>query len=279
MKNKSFIISSLILIAVIVYLFVTAPPPLPEHTDSGKRIPTRLVLQLANQENKHARSLYTKEIVQAGKKQGLKFDEQWQQDSIIAGPLPAQFLRETAMYLEKSPVRLGLYLGSDFPINQVNRLSGEQLRIFNNIKTNQQDQFFHLAEDNTFVYMSPDVAIARACVSCHNDHKQSPKNDWQLNDVMGATTWLYPDKTISLSDTLALLNELRNGFRYAYRFFLKEVSQLDRPPIIGNKWPADGYFVPAEDVFMQKLTEQASTYTMSQLLKAATAEEPQLDAM
>lgn len=271
MKNSKFI--SFVLLAVIVYLFVTAPPPLPEHDISGVRLPIRDVLQLANEENKVARALYTKEIVQAGKKQDLKFDEQWQEKSVIAGPLPAQFLRETATHLEKSPVRLGLYLGSDYPINKVNQLSGQQLEIFKQLKKTRQDSFFHLKADQTYVYMSPDVAITKACVSCHNKHGETPKSDWQLNSVMGATTWLYPSETISLTEAIKLLQELRNGFRFAYGYFLTEIKQLKNPPPIGNKWPREGYFIPSEKIFMQALTERASNNTLVRLMQLVKEQE------
>ncbi|MDH5407935.1 MAG: DUF3365 domain-containing protein [Gammaproteobacteria bacterium] len=273
MKSKTFIIQFLLLCTLIVYLFVTAPPPLSETESTGMQIPIERVFKIANEENKQARALYTKEIVQAGKKQGLKFDEQWQESNIIAGPLPAQFLRETAMHLEKSPVRLGLYLGSDYPINKVNQLSGQQLELFKKIKQTGRDHFYHIPEDKTYVYMSPDVAIAKACVSCHNEHKETPKQDWKLDDVMGATTWLYPEETISLSEALHLLSELRAGFRFAYKYFLMEIKQMKNPPEIGNKWPRDGYYVPSIDGFMTKLTSRSSADTLDLLMQSVKKSE------
>ena len=36
------------------------------------------------------------------------------------------------------------------------------------------------------VYMSTDFASTDSCVSCHNEHPDSPKNDFQLGDMMGA---------------------------------------------------------------------------------------------
>lgn len=268
MKNKFYLTQILVLSIFIVYLFVSAPAPLPEEDNSGVRVPTQLVLKMANEENKSARVLYTKEIVQAGKKRGLKFDEEWQESHIVAGPLPAQFLRETAIYLEKSPVRLGLYLGSDFPINKVNQLSGQQLTQFNQMKIKLKDVYFHIPDDQTYVYMSPDVAISKACVSCHNEHKQTPKNDWKMSDVMGATTWLYPDETVSLKDAIKILTELRNGFRYSYEYFLAEMSQLEKPPVVGKKWPNEGYFVPSVEVFMKKLTGNASSTSLETIIQA-----------
>jgi len=271
-SNQQFAITALILIMVIVYLFVTAPAPLEDDKQSGMQLPIDIVLRLANEENKAIRKLYTQEIVQAGKKIGIKFDEQWQEKSIVAGMLPAQFLRETAMYLEKSPVRLGLYLGSDYPINQVNLLEGLQAKKFLELKDKKHDVFFNAPAEKTFVYMSPDIAVVKPCVTCHNEHPESPKTNWKLNDVMGATTWLYPEQTISVSDALNLLAELRNGFRFAYQYFLDEVGQMPKNYQVGDKWPGDGYFVPSKDAFMKEFSRRASDSTLNKLLLHLTSD-------
>ena len=266
-SNQKFVITVLAMIMVIVYLFVMAPPPLEDKKTSGVQLPIEFVLRLANEENKVARRLYTEEIVQAGTKIGIKFSEEWQDQSIIAGMLPAQFLRETAMYLEKSPVRLGLYLGSDYPINKVNLIEGMQAKKFQELKTKNQDVFFNAQDEQSFIYMSPDVAAVKACVSCHNEHPQTPKTDWKLNEIMGATTWLYPERTISVAEALVLLRELRNGFGYAYELFLGEVKQMQKKYVVSNKWPKDGRYIPSKDVFMNALSKRASDSTLSTLLQ------------
>lgn len=265
-NNQQFVIAILILTMIIVYLFVTAPPPLEDEKKSGRQLPIEFVLRLANEENKIVRKLYTKEIVQAGKKVGLRFKEEWQKESVIAGMLPAQFLRETARYLEKSPVRLGLYLGSNYPINRVNLIKGLQATKFQQLKENRKDVFFNMPEEQTFVYMSPDIAVIKACVTCHNQHAETPKKNWKINDVMGATTWLYPDKKISVTDALILLAELRNSFRFSYQSFLNEVKQMSKFYSIGDKWPKDGNFVPGSDEFMLEFSRRASASTLNELL-------------
>jgi len=265
-SNQQFIIAVLILIIVIVYLFVTAPPPLNNKQQLDAQLPVEFVLRLANEENKVVRKLYTKDIVQAGTKIGIKFDEKWQKESVVAGMLPAQFLRETAMYLEKSPVRLGLYLGSKYPINETNLIEGLQATEFSKLTNKKQDVFFNLPADETFVFMSADIAVVKACVTCHNEHPETPKADWKMNDIMGATTWLYPRKAMSVNDALLLLSELRNGFKYSYQLFLNEVKKMPKPYSIGNKWPDEGDFVPKTDTFMEKFSALASHSTMEKLL-------------
>ena len=266
MNNRKFLVTVLILLIVLVYLFVSEPPPLLHKDSVGVQLPIELVLRLADEENKIVRNLYTKEIVQEGKKRGIKFDEEWQDKSIIAGLLPAQFLRETAMYLEKSTVRLGLYLGSDYPINKVNLLKGLQLDKFKNIKKNREEAFFVMRKENTYVYMSPDIATVKACVSCHNKHPQSLKVDWKMNDVMGVTTWLYPEDTINLKDALNVLAELRNGFKFSYQYFLKEAKEMKKTYLIGDKWPREGDFVPSAEEFMNEFSKRASYITLNKIL-------------
>jgi len=265
-NNQQFVIAGLILIMTIVYLFVSAPPVLENERKLGAQLPIEFVLRLANEENKIIRKLYTKEIVQAGKKIGIKFQEEWQEKTVIAGMLPAQFLRETAMYLEKNPIRLGLYLGSDYPINRANLIKGIQKTKFAELKTTKRDVFFNMPAAETFVYMSPDIAIVKACVTCHNKHAETPKTNWKMNDVMGATTWLYPEKTISVSDALILLAELRNGFKFSYQYFLNEVKQMPKSYHVGDKWPRDGDFVPSSDAFMKAFSSRASSLTLNDLL-------------
>jgi hypothetical protein len=36
------------------------------------------------------------------------------------------------------------------------------------------------------------VAIAPACVACHNGHKDSPRSDFQMGDVMGGVVVRIP---------------------------------------------------------------------------------------
>lgn len=250
-----------------VYLFVTAPVPLETDRGLNKKISIEKIFKILNDENKIVRSIYTKEIVIKGKKSGLKFDENWQDEGIVAGPLPAQFLRETAKNLERRPVRLGLYLGSDYPINEANKLTGTQLVNFENIKKTMDDRFFHVNDMGVYVYMSADIAIAKACVSCHNKHRQSPKNNWALNDVMGATTWTYPDEKISIEDALLMISEFQLSVKTSYERYINHIASKDSPPLIGKKWPVDGYYLPSSKEFMRQVTSKSSVNTMSSLVQ------------
>lgn len=228
------------------------------------------VLEMVSKENDITRTLYTKAIVGAGKKQGLKFDEDWQKADVEAGPLPALFLRGIANDIRKSEVPLGLYLGSDFPINKANKFEGKQGELFKQIKNDRKPQHFYDEDQKIYTAMFADVAGAGACVSCHNKHEQTTKDDWKLGDVMGATTWQYPTDSLSYDATIAVLKAYRNGTVAVYKDYLAEIAAFksSEKPVVGEKWPsAGGKYLPSPEVFLDSVRELASAETMAVLLK------------
>ncbi|MGC6431514.1 MAG: c-type heme family protein [Jejuia sp.] len=228
------------------------------------------VLEMVAKENDVTRTLYTKAIVGGGKKQGMKFDEDWRKDDVEAGPLPALFLRGIATSIRKSPVPLGLYLGSDFPVNAANKFEGKQAELFTQIKKDQKPQFFYDESQKLHTAMFADLASAGACVSCHNDHPQTSKSDWKLGDVMGATTWQYPKDSLTYKETVAVLNSYAQGTVDIYMEYLDEIEAFEtsEKPEIGDKWPADGNYLPTPEVFLDSVRKLSSYETMKHLVAA-----------
>lgn len=268
MSTRSFVLSFLALIALIVFLFVSAPPPLPEQVAPDATIAVESVLALAESENDAVRTLWTEEIVGAGEPAGLRFSEDWRESNEDAGPLPALFLRETARNLERDPVRLSLFLGSDAPINPENGFKGVQQQAFLRLLTTGVPQFFQMPDTGLHTAMFPDNAVAEACVNCHNDHEDSPRQDWQLNDVMGATTWAYPDALLTGDEMIRLLVALRSAFRRTYQTYVDKSKTFEDPPEIGLQWPRDGNYLPTADAFMEELYGRTARTSLDALLKA-----------
>jgi len=269
-SGKYFTLASMCLFALIVYLFVSAPPPLPEQATPDATIAVERVLALVESENDAVRALWTKEIVGAGQRAGLRFSEDWREHDEEAGPLPALFLRETARNLERDPVRLSLFLGSDYPINPANGFQGLQQDKFKLIRQTGAPQFFLMPDTGLYTAMFPDEAVVEACVGCHNDHADSPRSDWKLHDVMGATTWAYPDAKLATGEMIAILTALRKAFRGTYQAYLDKVATFPHPPQIGRRWPRDGYYLPSSDVFMDELGRRTAQESLDALLQAAT---------
>lgn len=266
MKTSTLTLSILSLTTLSIYLFVSAPPQLPDDTAYGAQIPVQKMFEILNQENKAVRAIWTKEIVGEGKTAGLKFDEHWREKEVEAGPLPALFLRETAKVLEKDPTSLSLFLGSDFPINSANKFGDLQIKALANIKETQKPQFFFNADIGSHSAMFSDIAVAQGCVDCHNKHPDSPKTDWKLNDIMGATTWSYPRATVSSDEIMQNIVALRRGFKEAYSEYLAKTQSFTKKPLIGDKWPKDGFYLPSLETFMKRIDEQNSGHTLEGIL-------------
>ena len=193
-------------------------------------IPVEQMFSVLQTENAAVRAMWTREIVGEGKKVGLKFDEHWRDADLDAGPLPALFLRETAKSMEKSPVRISLFLGSDYPISPDNRFEGLQQEKFQALRQSRQAQFFYVPDTGLHTAMFADIAVAEPCISCHNKHEQSPKHDWRLNDVMGAATWMYPESVVTLQDTLKAITVLHQVFGIPIRHtWIKSLPLRIRP--------------------------------------------------
>ncbi len=267
--NHIDMIAALVIILLTVYFFVQSPIPLPEPDAINKndRIPVNTLFKILAEENNQMRTQWTKRIVVKGKSAGLQFGEEWRTAQTDQGPLPALFLRDVAAQLEKSPIALSLFLGSDFPINSANKFTGLQEKYFTKIKTTQQPQFFFDQDSQRYTAMFADKVVAKACASCHNQHSDSSKKDWQMQDVMGATTWSYPKAYVSTSELTRVVATLRAAFKKTYTSYLNKTKTFQNPPKIGTQWPDEGYFVPSAAVFMQSFKQSASLTTLEFMLQ------------
>lgn len=255
--------------AVITYLFATAPVPLDAVAGRTMSMSTEEALTLLAHENDVTRTLFTKAIVGQGKPQGMKFDEDWADPEVVAGPLPALFLRGVASELAASPVPLGLYLGSDFPIEKSNLFEDRQAEEFQAMRKDQRARFFVDPTTSEHIGMFPDFAVAMPCVSCHNEHERTSKTDWKLGDLMGATTWSYPADSVSTDEFLAMLEAYRAGVGVVWSRYLDEWEALpieDRPDF-GPHWPSQGFHLPDLATLRDSIDALASPAIMKGLTK------------
>ena len=189
-----------------------------------------------------------------------------------AGPLPALLLREVSARLQSHGTGMGLFLGSDFPIAAPNRFNGPQTERFNEMKANGRPAYFVDAGTGMQTAMYFDPASAPGCVACHNEHPESSKRNWVLNDPMGAVTWLYREETVSTQDVLSRLAVLRQSVREAYQSYLDKAVGFSNPAVsIGIKWPSEGLFLPDVETFMAAISRRASERTLQGLMAAAGA--------
>ena len=117
--------------------------------------------------------------------------------------------------------------------------------------------------------MFPDFAGAAPCVTCHNEHPETTKSDWQLGDIMGATTWTYPSDSVSSDELQAIIMAYREGATATYQTYLDKAAKFSKNevPAVGEAWPASGYVLPTPKVFLDSINELASEKTLKGILK------------
>jgi hypothetical protein len=145
--------------------------------------------------------VYTKKIVNrlAAKDKVITASEHFEDDQALA--LPAQMFRFGAEMVaeraEENPdVNFSYSLQSLWPVNSQNapRTDAEKAGL-QYVVDNKGENYYTvetLGDTKYFTAVYPDVAVAPVCVSCHNEHKDSPKRDFEMGDVMGGVVIRIP---------------------------------------------------------------------------------------
>ena len=85
---------------------------------------------------------------------------------------------------------------SMWPINKQNTPRTEaEIAGLEYVAANKGQNFYAeetLGGKKYFTAVYADTAVAPACVSCHNEHKDTPKSDFELGDVMGGVVLRIP---------------------------------------------------------------------------------------
>ena len=134
------------------------------------------------------REVYTKHVVERLQNKGVVVaSENWEEKNTL--PLPAQFLMESGRVVAKKGLGVQYRLISLWPINKRNGASSEFEKIgLGTILTHPTKPYTAFVKEGGTRYFQavyPDLAVAQACIGCHNSHPDSPKRDFKINDVMG----------------------------------------------------------------------------------------------
>ncbi|MCF8721658.1 Tll0287-like domain-containing protein [Nitrospina gracilis] len=110
--------------------------------------------------------------------------------------LPAQFLKKVSEIAARRNTGVEMNLLSLWPINPQNGPSNEFERdALEWVTIHPIRPFIRWTRAGNVSYFSavyPDHAISAACVECHNQHPNSPRHDFKLNDVMGGLRVSFP---------------------------------------------------------------------------------------
>jgi hypothetical protein len=141
------------------------------------------------------RMIYTTHVVNRMQEKGIvSAAEHWEQENAL--PLPAQFLQHSGRLVAESGRGIRYRLIGLWPIYQRNAPATEFERKALDTLRRQPERpvtgFVASGKKQYFQAIYPDRAVSTACVTCHNSHPMSPKQDFKLNEVMGGIAITIP---------------------------------------------------------------------------------------
>ena len=142
------------------------------------------------------RTVYTRLIVnRLQNEEGvIKASEHFMDEKALV--LPAQMFRFGAEMVAEETDAFSYSLLSLWPINKQNApVTDMEKEGLQYIVDNPGENFYGEEELGGITYYTavyPDVAVATACYSCHNNHKDTPKDDFEAGDVMGGVVIRIP---------------------------------------------------------------------------------------
>ncbi|MFK8050846.1 MAG: DUF3365 domain-containing protein [Halioglobus sp.] len=142
------------------------------------------------------RTVYTRLIVNRlqNKEKVIKASEHFEDEKALV--LPAQMFRFGAEMVGEKTEDFSYSLLSEWPINSQNAPRTEAEKVgLSYIAENKGENYYtteELGGKTYFTAVYADNAIAPACVSCHNEHKDTPRTDFKIGDVMGGVVIRVP---------------------------------------------------------------------------------------
>lgn len=142
------------------------------------------------------RTVYTREVVNRlqNEEKVIKASEHWRDEKAL--PLPAQMFRMGAEMVAEKDAGFRYALLSLWPVNKQNSARTEVEKTGLQFVVDNSGQNYYaeeaLGDREYFTAVYADKAVTPACISCHNAHKDSPRRDFELGDVMGGVVLRIP---------------------------------------------------------------------------------------
>jgi Protein of unknown function (DUF3365). len=142
------------------------------------------------------RTVYTRMVVNRlqNDEKVIKASEHWKDEKAL--PLPAQMFRYGAEMVAEKNAGFTYSLLSLWPVNKQNapRTEAEKVGLEQVAKNPKQPYYTEetLGKTKYFTAVYPDRAVSPACVTCHNEHRDSPRTDFKIGDVMGGVVLRIP---------------------------------------------------------------------------------------
>jgi len=182
-------------IATIVVLGTQNVDAIEKGSKTPLGIPAITVADLLHAVIMAHRHFYTLDIANRLLQEGIvDVSENWRATNSL--PLPVQFLQETSEMAELTGVKVRYHLISQWPINKANAPATEfERRGLKEIQMHPNKAYSDIigrGGEEFFGAIYPDRAVTRVCIDCHNLHPNSPKSDYEIDDVMGGLVIIFP---------------------------------------------------------------------------------------
>jgi hypothetical protein len=144
------------------------------------------------------RTVYTRVIVNRlqNEEKVIKASEHWKDEKALV--LPAQMFRYGSEMVAEKKMGFSYSLLSLWPINKQNAAKTPvEKKGLDAVAKDASKPYYEeetLGKVKYFTAVYADRAISPACVSCHNDHKDTPKKDFKLGQTMGGVVIRIPMK-------------------------------------------------------------------------------------
>lgn len=168
----------------------------PEAAPAATGIPPKKFADAVHAVMESDRAIYTKKVVNrlANQEGVIKASEHWEDEKAL--PLPAQMFRMGSEMVTKKDVGFTYSLLSKWPINKQNTPKTElETKGLDFVAENKGENFYGeetLGGVKYFTAVYADTGVAEACIKCHNEHKDTPRTDFKLGDVMGGVVIRVP---------------------------------------------------------------------------------------
>ena len=144
------------------------------------------------------RTVYTRMVVNRlqNEEKVIKASEHFKDDKAL--PLPAQMFRFGAEMVAEKKMGFSYSLQSLWPINKQNMpKTALEKKGLEAVAKDPTKPFYGeetLGKTKYYTAIYADRAVAPACVSCHNEHKDTPKKDFKIGQTMGGVVLRIPMK-------------------------------------------------------------------------------------
>lgn len=142
------------------------------------------------------RTVYTRLIVNRLTLQDkvITASEHFEDDQALV--LPAQMFRFGSEMVADKTEDFSYSLQSLWAVNKQNMPRTDvEIEGLTYIAENPGEKYYaeeELGGVKYFTAIYPDVAVAPACINCHNDHPDTPRTDFAMGDVMGGVVIRVP---------------------------------------------------------------------------------------